>query len=452
MEILARKGQPQSSLVKNMFIAVAAGFVVGFLCMFLKQAAAGTSAEPLWRFVDAVLFQDITATESVQGIGLFYIVGQLFMRALQMMIVPLVLTALSLAICSLAEPSRLGKIAAKTLFTYLCFYIVAAGLAAVMAYAVKSAGYFAVNLPHEEVRDIVTMNGYNPLVTVVNAVPQNWINAMSSNNSILSVVVVAVVMGLIMTAIPEKTIALKNVISALNEVVQYFLNWLIGKCAPIGIFCMITRALAVYGIEYILPTVAWIITTMVVSLSLVCTIYPIGIYLTTGLSPFKFMKKVAKVGLFAAACNSSAATLPLNTRTCIDELGCSEEISSFILPTGMTINMNGTTAMHICAITFIGTAAGMDVTPAVLAMAAFLSICTAVGTPAIPVAGTTMVYVVMMGLGFNSDLCLIGYSLVLAMNYLPGMAVITLNVIGDAATNVIVCSKEKALDIEKYNA
>lgn len=118
----------------------------------------------------------------------------------------------------------------------------------------------------------------------------------------------------------------------------------------------------------------------------------------------------------------------------------------------MTINMNGTTAMHMIAVTFIGTAAGLDVTPATLCLAVFLSICTAVGTPAIPVAGTTMVYVVMTGLGMSSELCLIGYSLVLAMNYLPGMAVITLNVIGDAATNVIVCKKENALDLAKYNS
>ena len=99
----------------------------------------------------------------------------------------------------------------------------------------------------------------------------------------------------------------------------------------------------------------------------------------------------------------------------------------------------------------IGTAAGIDITPMTLILTAFLSICTAVGTPAIPVAGTTMVYVVMMGLGFNSELCMIGYSLVLAMNYLPGMAVITLNVVGDAATNVIVSHKEGALNKEIYN-
>lgn len=100
--------------------------------------------------------------------------------------------------------------------------------------------------------------------------------------------------------------------------------------------------------------------------------------------------------------------------------------------------------MHMIAITFIATAAGIDIKPSTLAVAAFLSICTAMGTPAIPVAGTTMV--VMTGLGMSSELCMIGYSLVLAMNYLPGMAVITLNVIGDAATNVIVCFKEKVLN------
>lgn len=112
--------------------------------------------------------------------------------------------------------------------------------------------------------------------------------------------------------------------------------------------------------------------------------------------------------------------------------------------------MEGTTAMHMIAITFIATAAGIDIKPSTLAIAAFLSICTAMGTPAIPVAGTTMVYVVMTGLGMSSELCMIGYSLVLAMNYLPGMAVITLNVIGDAATNVIVSFKEKVLNKDVY--
>ncbi|WP_370767674.1 dicarboxylate/amino acid:cation symporter [Ruminococcus sp.] len=446
------KSQKQkSSIVKKMLIAVAAGFGVGIICLLIKAQLVGTDAEGVWKVVDAIFFQDITATTKIEGIGIFYIIGQLFMRGLQMMIVPLVLCSLSLALCSLADPKKLGRIAGKTFVCYLCFYIVAAALAGAGAYFVKSMGWFNVNLPAQQAQDLVTMDGYNPLVTVVNAVPSNIINALSSNNAILSVVVVAIVLGLCMTAMGEKAAPLKRVIEVLNDVVQMALNFLINKVAPVAIFCMIARAFAVYGVEYISPTLVWIATTIVVSLLLVVTIYPIGIFLTTRLNPFTFLKKSAKIGMFAAATNSSAATLPLNTKTCTEELGCSKDITSFVLPTGMTVNMNGTTAMHMIAITFIATAAGVEITPVTLMLTAFLSICTAIGTPAIPVAGTTMVYVVMMGLGLNSELCMIGYSLILAMNYLPGMAVITLNVIGDAATNVIVCSKEGKLDKEVYN-
>jgi len=446
---MKKNKEGKSSIVRRMIWAVVLGFMCGILMIILRENSTGDLSNA-WKFVDALLFQDITTTKGIEGIGLFYIVGQIFMRGLQLAIVPLVLTSLSLALCSLADPKKLGRIAIKTFITYLCFYLAAATLAGVAAYGVKLTGGFDVVLPSTQAAEIATMEGYNPLVTIVNAVPNNIFSAFTSNNAILSVVVTALILGLCMTYLKDKAEPLKQVIESLNEVIQLFLNFLIDKVGPFAIFCMITRALAVYGVEYIRPTLVWMITTIVVSLVLVSTIYPIGIFLTTRLNPLPFMKKVFKVGLFAAATNSSAATLPLNVKTCTQELGCTEEISSFVLPTGMTINMNGTTAMHMIAITFIASAAGLDISPATLVVAAFLSICTAMGTPAIPVAGTTMVYVVMMGLGLNSELCMIGYSLVLAMNYLPGMAVITLNVIGDAATNVIVNFKEGVLNKEQY--
>ena len=428
-----KKEKKRSSIVKRMIIAVIAGFVVGFLCLVLREFLNGNGNEGVWNIVDAIFFQDITATDGFEGLGLLYIIGQLFMRGLQMAIVPLVLTSLSLAMCN------------------ICFYVVAAALAGAAAYFVRSMGWFNVNLPSEMATEAVTMEGYNPLTAVITAVPSNLFSAFTSNNEILAVCVVAIIMGLCMTFLGEKADPLKKVLENLNDIIQMFLNFLIDRVGPVAIFCMICRTLAVYGVEYIRPTLVWMITTIIVSLVLVSTIYPIGIFLTTRLNPIPFLKKSFKIGLFAAATNSSAATLPLNTKTCINELGCTEEISSFVLPTGMTINMNGTTAMHMIAITFIATAAGIDITPSTLVMAAFLSICTAMGCPAIPVAGTTMVYVVMSGLGMTSELCMIGYSLVLAMNYLPGMAVITLNVIGDAATNVIVNFKEGVLNKEMYN-
>ena len=128
------------------------------------------------------------------------------MRGLQLAIVPLVLTSLSLAMCSLANPERLGKIAGKTFITYICFYVVAAALAGAAAYFVKTMGWFDVQLPNEMVTEAVTMEGYNPLVTVVNAVPSNnFFRHFSSNNEIISVVVVAIILGLCMTVLGKKT-------------------------------------------------------------------------------------------------------------------------------------------------------------------------------------------------------------------------------------------------------
>ena len=244
----------KNTIVKRMMISVVAGFAVGFLCLMIKSRLVGTDAENVWNIIDAIFFQDITATTSIEGIGLFYIIGQLFMHALQMMIVPLVLCSLSLALCSLADPKRLGKIAGKTFVTYLSFYVVAAALAAAGAYFVKTMGWFDVHLPNQQAQELVTMEGYNPLVTVVNAVPSNIISAMSTNSSILSVCVFAIIVGLGLTHMGEKGGFLKKVLENLNDIVQMFLNFLINKTAPVAIFCMITRALAVYGIEYIAPT------------------------------------------------------------------------------------------------------------------------------------------------------------------------------------------------------
>ncbi|MGM9920523.1 MAG: dicarboxylate/amino acid:cation symporter, partial [Bhargavaea sp.] len=246
-----------------MILAVVFGFIVGILAIVIRDTLGTKNS--VWKVIDAIFFQDISKTTGFQGLGLFYIIGQLFMHGLQMAIVPLVLTSLSLALCSLADPKKLGRIAGKTFITYLCFYAVAAALAGTAAYAVMKAGGFKVSLPATKVTDITTMEGYNPLETIIDAVPTNIFAAFSSNNSILSVVVVAVILGLCMTFMGEKADPLKKVLENLNDIVQMWLNFLINKVAPIAIFCMIARALAVYGTEYIKPTLIWMVTTIVVS-------------------------------------------------------------------------------------------------------------------------------------------------------------------------------------------
>ena len=413
-------------------IALVGGLLVGIAFLLLREQLISSGNEGAWTILNKILFQDITAEDGVSAIGLFYIIGQLFMRGLQLAIVPLVLVSLSLAMCSISSSTKLGRIAGRTLIGFFLFYVC-------------GAGFFNVTLPSEAVTDAATLDAFNPLATIVNAVPSNIAAAFSSNNSILAVVVVAIIIGLCMNALGEKADPLKKVLESVNEIIQLYLTFLINKVGPIAIFCLISRTFAIYGTEYLAPAAAYIVAAMVTLFVLVVTIYPIGIWVTTKMNPIQFIKKIAKVGVFGFSTNSSAACLPLNTRTCIDELGCSEEITSFVLPTGMTINMNGTTVMHMFAATFIATSAGIDVTPANLATIAFLSICAAMGCPAIPIAGTTLIVTILSGLGWTSDACMIAYALVVAINRPVEMALLPLNVIGDATVNVIRCQKNDYL-------
>jgi Na+/H+-dicarboxylate symporter len=439
-------------IVQKMLAALIGGVVVGLIFMMIRQNMLSSGNTEGWATINKLLFQDITSSDGVGAIGIFYIIGQIFMKGLQAGIVPLVLVSLSLALCSITDSTKIGRVAVKTLIGFFAFYAIGAAIACTVAYLVKSAGLFNVVLSADGLGEASTIDAFNPLAVIVNAVPNNITSAFSTNNSILAVVFTAVVIGISMNVLGEKADALKKVFESANEIIQLYLNFLINKIGPVAVFCLVTRTFAIYGAEYLKPAAAYVAVAMVTLLITCAVLYPLGIFVTTGLNPMKFLKKMLKVGIFGFSVNSSAATLPLNTKTNLEELGCSEEITSFVLPTGMTINMNGTTMMHMFAVTFIATAAGINVTPANMLVMALLSICAAAGTPAIPVAGTTMIFTVLSGMGWTSDVCLLGYALVLAINRPVEMALLPLNVIGDAAVNVIVNASEGEINKDVYNS
>ena len=364
----------ERSIAQKMIFSLVGGIIVGLIFMMIRQNLLNNGGEATWATINSILFQDITTADGVKAIGIFYIIGQIFMKGLQAAIVPLVLVSLSLALCSISNSTKLGRIAGKSLLGFFGFYVVGAAIACAVAYIIKSLGLFNVTLVADGLGEASTIEAFNPLGVIVNAVPNNITSAFSTNNSILAVVFTAVVIGICMNALGEKAAALKKVFESANEVIQMYLNFLINKVGPISIFCLVSRTFAIYGAEYLKPAAAYIIAAMATLLITCCVLYPVGIFVTTGLNPAKFLKKMAKVGVFGFSVNSSAATLPLNTNTCLNELGCSKEITSFVLPTGMTINMNGTTMMHMFAVTFIATAAGINVTPGKMIIMALLSI------------------------------------------------------------------------------
>ncbi len=281
-------------------------------------------------------------------------------------------------------------------------------------------------------------------------VPQNFAGALSDNNNVLAVVFIAVVLGISIGVLEDKTKGVKALIEEANEIIQLCIGFLINKIGPIAIFSLIVRAFALYGIEQIKPVLIYVVVTIVVLLIYLLFGYTIIVAVATKLNPIIFMKKMTKVALIAFSTASSSPALPLNLKTNTDELGISNEIANFILPLGMTINMNGTSIMHIIGTIFIATVSGYNVTVVDLFMMSMLSILAAAGTPALPAAGTVLLFTVLNGMGYVNETALITYSLILAINKPVEMVLTMLNVVGDAATSLIVANSEDELDKDIY--
>ena len=437
-------------IVEIMLISLAAAFIVGGIFMYANEKLVSSGNEHVWNMIYSIFFEDITKP-GAKGIGLFYLIGTLFMNTLRLTIIPLVFTSLILAMSSITDLKKLGRIAYKGLLSFVGMYITGSIFAGAIALLVRKMGWISVNAAIvAETADIIRVETANPLSVIVAMVPSNIFSALSNNDNVLAVVFLAIVLGIGIGILGEKVKRTKTLIEELNEIIQLGINFLINKIGPVAIFSLIVRAFALYGIEQIKPVLVYVVVTIVVLLVYLIFGYSIIIALTTKLNPVIFMKKMTKVCLIAFSTASSSPALPLNLKTNTEELGVSDEIANFILPLGMTINMNGTSIMHVIGTIFIATVAGYDVTLTEVFMMSLLSMLAAAGTPALPAAGTVLLFTVLNGMGYVNETALITYSLILAINKPVEMVLTTLNVVGDAATSLIVANSENELDRDIY--
>ena len=439
-----------NKLAIKMAVALILGLVVGVGCIILRENLNSNVNAHIWTSINNLLFQDISKEGATSAIGVFYILGQLFVNSLQLVIVPMVFTSIALAMCKISDTKKLGRISYKTILGFLVTSVFALALAGIVGFIIKNLGLFTANVENVTAQAGVA-SSTNPLLIIVQAIPNNIIAAFSTNGSILAVVFVAVVLGLCINTLGEKIKVLKTLLEEINSIITVFLSFIITKFGPVAIFVLITRTFAIYGVDNLKPALVYVITTVFTLLLFLVFGYALFIAIGARLNPIKFVKKIGKVALFGFSTSSSAATLPLNTKTTIEELGVDEDIASFILPLGMTVNMNGTAIMQVIAAIFIATSAGYDVTIGNVVVIALLALISSVGTPAAPGAGAIILFTVLTGMGYNNDAAILAYSLILAINRPIEMLVTSLNVVGDSATSVVVAKSEGMLDEEVYN-
>ena len=436
-------------LAIKMLISMVAGIAVGLIFMVIREKLGASSAA--WQTINNWLFQDITAQGAEKAVGLFYIGGQLFVKSLQLVIVPMVFSSIVLAISTIRDASTLGRVSAKTFGWFLLTTTVALVLAGSVALTCFNKGLF--NTTIEGLSAATGSTGSNPLNVILNIVPSNIAASFSVNNAVLSLIFLAIVIGL---SLNKKGYSEESVINRLckelSDVVVVFLNFVVDKFGPVAVFMLLTRTFATYGIDYLKPAAAYVVLTVALLLIYLFIGYPLYIAIAAKLNPFTFIRKIFKVVVFGFSTSSSAATLPLNTETNVSDLGVDKQIASFVLPLGMTINMDGTAIMQVVAALFLAGVGGYEVGVVNLIVIMVLALIASVGTPAAPGAGAVILFTILSGMGFTGEAAMTGYALILAINRPIEMLVTSLNCVGDSVATIAIAKSEGKLDERIYNS
>ena len=438
----------KNSLALKMTLSMVLGLACGVLFLLLRQNLTASNQIETWNIINNLLFQDITAEGAQQAIGLFYLIGQLFVNALQLVIVPMVFTSIVIAMCRISDTKKLGRISAKTIGTFMLTTCVGLLFAGIVGMTVYHFGAFNVEV--EGLASSTGSTGSNPLNILLQVIPNNILTVFSTNGRVLSVVFIAVCVGLAINK-TNKQSTLKKLCEEVNEIITIFLSFVVNKFGPIAIFCLLSRTFAIYGVNHLVPAMAYMVTVILALFAYLLIGYPLYVKFLGKLNPIPFIKKIVKVAVFGFSTSSSAATLPMNLKTTTEELGVHEDIASFVLPLGMTVNMDGTAIMQVIAAVFVAGCAGYEISFLNILVIGVLALVASIGTPAAPGAGAVILFTILSGMGYTSDAALMAYSLILAINRPVEMLVTSLNVVGDSSTALIVAKSENGVNEKIYS-
>lgn len=439
----------KNSFTKRIFITLALGLISGVIFISLRETLVQNGNTKIWEQINQLLFADITSNSS--AVGLFFIVGQIFIRILQMLLVPLIFTSIIRAIQRIQDTSLLNKLAKKGFLNFAFLLGVALSLATIVGYSAYSMGWFQLsNLESIQVVEN-TANQSNPLLLILNAFNTNILASLSSNGNIISVVVLALALGYFMHTLKGSVDILTRAVDEIYTLTMKILDVVIQKLAPIAIYCLLVRTFAAYGIQYLTPALVYMIVTTLTLLFLLYIIFPLIVYVKTGQNPLTFITKINKVAAFGFSTSSSAATLPLAQETIIKDLGVSESVASFIVPLASTINMTGTAIMQVIATLFIASVAGYDVGVVQILSILALTVVGSISTPAAPGAGAVLLFTIISGMGYVNPAALAAYSFILAINRPVEMLVTAVNVVDDSVSSLCIAHDLGELDTEKYN-
>ena len=379
-------------------------------------------------------------------------IGTIFVKLLKLIAVPLILASLVKGISDLKDISKFKNIGLKTISIYIGTTVIAITIGLLLVNVVEpgngisdetisklTSTYAENSSVKAKIAEATKQQSSGPLQFLEDMVPDNAMNAMSNNKAMLQVIFFTIFLGISMLLVGEKrSKPLKDFFDALNDVVLKMVD-LIMLSAPIAVFALLANVVVSSDDPDILVALLWYALTVVGGLLLMVVFYCILVAVFTKKNPFWFLKQLSPAQLLAFSTSSSAATLPVTMERVEEHIGVDKEVSSFVLPVGATINMDGTSLYQAVAAVFIAQALSFDLTFGDQLTIILTALLASIGSAAVPGAGMVMLVIVLTAVGkFTPEQIAIGLTLIFAVDRPLDMLRTTVNVTGDATVSMIV--------------
>ncbi|MGM0531803.1 MAG: dicarboxylate/amino acid:cation symporter [Bacteroidota bacterium] len=381
--------------------------------------------------------------------------GTIFLDLLKLIAVPLIFVSLVKGISSLTDISRLSRMGLKTIGLYLVSTLIATTLGLGLVNTLEPGDTFPKEKQEElqqryevdiEEKELTAeqVQEQSPLQFLVDMVPENIVNAASNNRNMLQIIFFAILFAIAMVLIPEERIkTVKDFFDGINEIILKIIDFIM-KFAPYGVFALLAALIVEFsGDADLFVALANYAGTVVIGLFfIILVIYPFFIRILAGVKYGDFFRAIFPAQMFAFTTSSSAATLPVTLRQTQNKLGVSKTVSNFVLPIGVTINMDGTSCYQAIAAVFIAQVFGLDLNITQQVTIVLTATLSSIGTPGVPGGSIIMLVIVLSSVGLPAA----GLALILGIDRPLDMLRTVVNITGDSTVSTIVSKSEGDLN------
>ena len=374
--------------------------------------------------------------------NVFYLGGNVFIKLMKMLVVPLVFFSIVVGVASISDIKKIGKIGGTTIVIYLITTAVAVTVALAIGMTLKPG--IGLDMANIAANSNITAANQTLPDTILKIIPDNPLNSLA-NGDMIPIIIFGILVGYILAKLREETDVVNNFFTQSNRIMMEMTS-IVMKFAPIGVFCLMAKTFGSLGFDAILPLGKYVLCVLIGLAIQGFVVYPTLLVIFTRLNPIRFFRKFMSVMFFAFSSSTSNATIPLNINK-LNDMGVSRDVSSFTIPLGATINMDGTAIMQGVAVMFAAQAYGIDLGTSALITVIFTAVLASIGTAGVPSVGLVTLTMVFNSVGLPIN----AIGVIFGIDHILDMFRTAVNVTGDAICTMIVSFRNDSMDKDVFN-